>query len=160
GDPGHAGRCAARRTRRGGGGATVRRDRGGRRSGRPFAHLAQVHPGLGAPRAQESRVIAPRRRYGDLVRDFRWGGPSELNCGQMGDAGATDRSRVALYWEDEAGYTARLTFWDVKVASNRAMNALAGLGVQRGDPVLIMLPRVPAWHAAVVGALKLGALVI
>ena len=74
-------------------------------------------------------MIAPRRRYDDLVRDFRWEVPSEFNFGQMVDAWATDRSRVALYWEDEAGHTARLTFWDVKVASNRAMNALAGLGV-------------------------------
>src|SRR5437762_11353018 len=40
------------------------------------------------------------------------------------------------------------------------MNALAGLGVGRGDPLMVMLPRVPAWQTAIVGALKLGALVI
>ncbi|MFN8543720.1 MAG: acyl--CoA ligase [Candidatus Binatia bacterium] len=94
------------------------------------------------------------------MRDFRWQVPEEFNFGALVDAWATDRSRVALYWEDEAGHTARLTFWDVKTASNRVMNALAGLGVGRGDPVMVMLPRVPAWHATIVGALKLGALVI
>jgi len=105
-------------------------------------------------------VITVRRRWEDLVRDFRWSVPEEFNFGALIDAWATDRSRVALYWENEAGRTARLTFWDVKLASNRFMNALAGLGVGRGEPVMVMLPRLPAWQTAVIGGLKLGALVI
>jgi medium-chain acyl-CoA synthetase len=105
-------------------------------------------------------MIAPGRRYEDLVGAFSWQVPEEFNFGALVDAFATDRSRVALYWEDDAGQTARLTFWDVRQASNRAMNALAALGVARGDPVLVMLPRVPAWHVAMLAGLKLGALVI
>ncbi len=105
-------------------------------------------------------MITVARRYADLVAAFAWAVPEEFNFGALVDAWATDRSRVALYWEDEAGHTARLTFWDVKQSTNRMMNALAGLGVVRGDPVMVMLPRVPAWQTAIVGALKLGALVI
>jgi len=105
-------------------------------------------------------VITPGRRYDDLVARFAWAMPQEFNFGALVDAWATDRSRIALYWEDERGRTARHTFWDVAKASNRVMNALAGLGVRRGDPVLVMLPRVPEWQAAIVGALKLGALVV
>ena len=105
-------------------------------------------------------MITPKRRYEDLIADFRWDVPTEFNFGALIDAWATDRSRVALYWEDEAGRTARLTFWDVKLASNRMMNALAGLGLERGQPILVLLPRVPAWQTAMIGALKLGALVV
>jgi len=105
-------------------------------------------------------VIKPQRLYDDLVASFRWQVPEEFNFGALVDAWATDRSRVALYWEDEAGHRERHTFWDVKQASNRVMNALAALGVGRGDPVIVMLPRVPAWQAAIVGGLKLGVLVI
>jgi acetyl-CoA synthetase/medium-chain acyl-CoA synthetase len=105
-------------------------------------------------------MITVRRRYEDRVRDFRWQMPEEFNFGALVDAFATDRSRVALYWEDESGRRERLTFWDVRQASNRFMNALAALGVGRADPVMIMLPRVPTWHVAMVGAMKLGALVI
>jgi len=105
-------------------------------------------------------MITPGRRYDDLVAHFTWNVPQEFNFGALVDAWATDRSRVALYWENERGETARLTFWDVAKASNRMMNALAGLGVRRGDPVLVMLPRRPEWQAAIIGALKLGALVI
>lgn len=105
-------------------------------------------------------MIAPRRRYDDLVAAFRWQVPEEFNFGALIDAWATDRSRIALYWENEVGARDRLTFWDVAQASNRFMNALAGLGVRRGDAVLVMLPRVSAWHVAIIGGLKLGALVI
>ncbi len=105
-------------------------------------------------------MIAPARLYTDLVANFRWDVPEEFNFGALIDAWGTDRSRTALYWENEAGHTARLTFWDVAVASTRCMNALAGLGVKRGEPVLVMLPRIPQWHVAMIGGIKLGALVI
>ena len=105
-------------------------------------------------------MITVGRRYEDLVAGFAWNVPEEFNFGALTDAWATDRSRVALYWEDEAGRSARWTFWDLKQRTNRFMNALAGLGVRRGDPVMVMLPRVPEWQVAVIGALKLGALVI
>src|SRR5439155_1484804 len=126
---------------------------------RPLVGVAQVHRGLGAP-GPGGVVITVGRRYTDLVAAFRWAIPEEFNFGALVDAWATDRSRAALYWEDEAGRRERHTFWDVKQASNRCMNALAGLGVGRGDPVMVMLPRVPAWQAAIVGGLKLGALVV
>src|SRR5436309_1876011 len=137
----------------------LRRDRGDRAPRRPLAGVAQVHRGLGAP-GPGGVVITVGRRYTDLVAAFRWAIPEEFNFGALVDAWATDRSRAALYWEDEAGRRERHTFWDVKQASNRCMNALAGLGVGRGDPVMVMLPRVPAWQAAIVGGLKLGALVV
>jgi acetyl-CoA synthetase/medium-chain acyl-CoA synthetase len=105
-------------------------------------------------------VITVRRRYEELAGSFRWVVPAEFNFGALVDAWATDRSRIALYWEDEAGHSARHTFWDVKQASNRCMNALAALGVGRGDAVMVMLPRVPEWQAAIIGGLKLGAVVI
>ncbi|HLK12300.1 MAG TPA: acyl--CoA ligase [Candidatus Binatia bacterium] len=105
-------------------------------------------------------MIAPRRRWEDLVAGFRWDVPAEFNFGALIDVWATDRSRLALYWADEAGREARYTFWDLKLASNRCMNALAGLGLGRGEPLLVMLPRVPAWQVAMIGGLKLGALVI
>jgi acetyl-CoA synthetase/medium-chain acyl-CoA synthetase len=105
-------------------------------------------------------VITSGRRYDEIVAGFRWQVPEEFNFGALVDAWSTDRSRVALYWADEQGRSARHTFWDVAKASNQMMHALAALGVGRGDPVLVMLPRVPEWQATIVGALKLGALVV
>ncbi len=92
---------------------------------------------------------------------FRWRVPRHFNFGaDVVDRFGADRGRVALYWEDEAGHTARLTFWDFSVQSNRFANALRGLGLRKGDPILVMLPRIPQWQIAILGALKAGALVI
>jgi acyl-coenzyme A synthetase/AMP-(fatty) acid ligase len=99
--------------------------------------------------------------YEEIYRDFRWQVPEYFNFGvDVIDRLARDRSRTALYWEDEAGHEARYTFWDISRQSNRFANALRGLGVHPGEPVLLMLPRVPEWFIAYVGALKAGALVI
>ena len=86
-------------------------------------------------------MIAPARRWEDLVAAFEWRVPEEFNFGALIDAWATDRSRLALHWEDEAGRSERWTFWDVRQASNRAMNALGALGVGRGVP----RPPAPRW---------------
>jgi acyl-coenzyme A synthetase/AMP-(fatty) acid ligase len=53
--------------------------------------------------------------------------------------------------------TARLSFSDLARASNRAANALAAHGVGHGDPVFVMLPRIPDWHVALLACIKLGA---
>src|SRR6202012_2334997 len=41
--------------------------------------------------------------------------------------------------------------------SRRAARALLELGVRKGDRVFVMLPRVPAWYAAMLGAIRVGA---
>jgi acetyl-CoA synthetase/medium-chain acyl-CoA synthetase len=92
---------------------------------------------------------------------FRWDIPPGFNFGYDAvDVFAADRSRLALLWVREDGRSERHTFWDFKQRSDRFANALAGLGVGRGDPVLLMLPRMPEWQVAFLACLKLGALAI
>jgi acyl-coenzyme A synthetase/AMP-(fatty) acid ligase len=99
--------------------------------------------------------------YEDRVAQFRWQVPDEFNFAwDVIDAYAEDRGRLALVWENEAGEEARYSFWDIAERSCRFANALRGLGIGRGDPVMIMLPRIPEWQIAFLAALRLGALVI
>jgi acyl-coenzyme A synthetase/AMP-(fatty) acid ligase len=91
---------------------------------------------------------------------FRWETPQYFNFGAVIDGYAADPHRVALLWEDQNGNRARLTFADIRRQSNRIANVLAGMGVRRGDGIMLMLPRMTLWQAAYIGALKLGALVI
>ena len=44
--------------------------------------------------------------------------------------------------------------------SRRMARALMDLGVGMGDRVLVMLPRVPAWYTAMLGAIRIGAVPI
>src|SRR5436190_11297533 len=100
-------------------------------------------------------------RYAELYRSFRWSVAQRYNiaqacCGQW----AADRNRFALYWEDEAGAAAAYSFWDIQVAANRLSNALAGLGVKRGDRVAIVLPQRPETAIAYIAIFQMGAIAL
>jgi acetyl-CoA synthetase len=100
-------------------------------------------------------------RYDELYRSFRWDVPERYNmaracCGQW----AGDRARFALYWEDESGATAAYSFWDIQRAANRLSNALAALGVKRGDRVAIILPQRPETAIAYVAVFQMGAIAL
>jgi len=100
-------------------------------------------------------------RYAELYRAYRWEVPARYNmahicCGQW----AGDRSRFALYWEDESGATAAYSFWDIQVAANRLSNALAGLGVKRGDRVALILPQRPETAIAYMAVFQMGAIAL
>ncbi|MDQ5879658.1 MAG: acetyl-CoA synthetase, partial [Pseudomonadota bacterium] len=73
---------------------------------------------------------------------------------------ASDRSRFALYYEDEAGNTSAWTFWDIQQAANRLSNVLAALSTLRGDRVAIMMPQRPHTGIAHVAIYQMGAVAV
>jgi acetyl-CoA synthetase len=100
-------------------------------------------------------------RYEKLYKSFRWNVPERYNmaracCGQW----APDRARFALYWEDESGATAAYSFWDIQRSANRLSNALAALGVKRGDRVAIILPQRPETAIAYIAVFQMGAIAL
>jgi medium-chain acyl-CoA synthetase len=98
--------------------------------------------------------------YEQFFAEFRWNTPEFFNFGNVIDEFASDPNRVALLWEDQEGNRARLTFADLMEQSNRIANVLKQLGIGTGDPILLVLPRIPLWQAAYIGALKVGAIVV
>jgi acetyl-CoA synthetase len=102
-----------------------------------------------------------RDRYEDLYRGFRWAVPPRYNIAQDCCARwAGDPGRVALHWEDESGAAAQLSFRDVQRAANRLSNALAALGVRRGDRVALLLPQRPETAIAYVAIFQMGAIAL
>jgi acetyl-CoA synthetase len=104
---------------------------------------------------------AMANRYDELYAAHRWQVPERYNmaaacCGQW----APDRARFALYWEDESGASTAYTFWDVQRDANRLSNALAGLGVKRGDRVAILLPQRPETAIAYIAIFQMGAIAV
>src|SRR5262245_29278385 len=102
-----------------------------------------------------------RDRYEELYRNFRWQVPERYNmaracCGNW----AEDRARFALYWEDESGASAAYSFWDIQQAANRLSNALAALGVKRGERVAIILPQRPETAIAYIAVFQMGAIAL
>jgi acyl-coenzyme A synthetase/AMP-(fatty) acid ligase len=65
---------------------------------------------------------------------------------------------LALLSLDPSGdVAARHTTAELAAAARRMARVLRDLGVGKGDPVFVMLPRVPAWYVAVLGAIRIGA---
>ena len=100
-------------------------------------------------------------RYAELHAAWRWNVPPVFNIADAACARwAQDRSRFALYWEDESGATAAYTYWDLEQGACRLANALAALGVARGDRVALILPQRPETIVAHLATYKLGAIAV
>ncbi|MBP7423921.1 MAG: AMP-binding protein, partial [Sulfuritalea sp.] len=104
---------------------------------------------------------ATARDWNTLHSTFRWNVPERYNiaracCGRW----AEDRSRFALYYEDEAGHTEAWSFWDVQQAANRLSNVLGAMGVLAGDRVAIILPQRPETGIAHMACYQMGAIAL
>ncbi len=99
--------------------------------------------------------------YRALRDSFRWEVPARYNIGvDVCGRWAHDRSRFALYCEDEAGNTSAWTFWDIQRAANRLSNVLGALGTLRGDRVAIVLPQRAQTGIAHVATYQMGAVAL
>ncbi len=63
-------------------------------------------------------------------------------------------AKTALRWLGKGGERRELSYADLSVATSRFANALAGLGVQPGEAVFLLMGRLPELHVALLGALK------
>jgi acetyl-CoA synthetase len=65
-----------------------------------------------------------------------------------------------LSLDGQGGVVAEQSSADLARESRRAARALLDAGIGKGDRVFIMLPRVPAWYSAMLGAIRIGAVVM
>ncbi|MDP3937572.1 MAG: acyl-CoA synthetase [Deltaproteobacteria bacterium] len=93
-----------------------------------------------------------------------WRGiPEDYNAGRDLSDAVCARGlghRVALYWENGAGARRVLTYQDLADQSSRFANVIAGLGIERGDRILLRVPNIPEFLVSALGANKRGALYI
>jgi acetyl-CoA synthetase len=106
-------------------------------------------------------LLAHREDYDTASRDFAWPALDTFNWAlDYFDAMAHDNPAPALIVLDEDGRETLRSFEELAERSNRLANYMRGLGVQRGDRLLLMLPNVvPLWEA-LLAAIKLGAVVV
>jgi len=100
-------------------------------------------------------------RYREVYEAFRWKVPPDFNiahwaCGRW----AAERDRLALRWEDEAGATEAWTYRQLQEAAHRLSNALAALGVARGDRVGLVLPQRPQTVVTYLACFQMGAIAV
>ena len=102
------------------------------------------------------------RDYRETYDGFRWEVPRLYNIGvDVCDRHAAGASRTALIYHDQAtDAVVEYSFRQLRGLSNRLANALAGLGIGRGDRVGIVLPQRPETAVAHLAAYKLGAIAV
>ncbi|WP_224447960.1 acyl-CoA synthetase [Haloprofundus salilacus] len=98
--------------------------------------------------------------WDDVWDDFDWDGPERFNvahetvCRHVG-------SGPAVYWEGAAeGERETLTYADLDERSARVANALESLGVDCGEPVATLVPRLPELYPTFLGIWRRGAVYV
>jgi acetyl-CoA synthetase len=106
-------------------------------------------------------LLRHRADYEYAYRNFRWPELREFNWAlDYFDAMAVGNDTTALWVVDESGAETKRTFAEMSDRSNRVAGFLRGLGVRRGDRILLMLGNEAALWETLLAACKLGAVVI
>ena len=122
-------------------------------------------PQVGNPGAQflaaRDLLLRHREDYDAARAEFRWPQPAEFNWAlDWFDTIAAREDRLALWIVEADGGERKLTFGDLTRRSNQVANWLRGLGVARGDKLILMLGnQVELWET-ILAAMKLGAVII
>jgi acetyl-CoA synthetase len=113
-------------------------------------------------RAARDLLLRHREDYDTARRDFAWPELAEFNWAlDWFDVIAAEHpDRTALRVVSDDGSDEALTYAEMAARSAQVANWLRGLGVGRGDRVLLMLGNVvPLWEV-MLAAIKLGAVII
>ncbi|CAN5453338.1 MAG: acyl-CoA synthetase [Rubrobacteraceae bacterium] len=97
--------------------------------------------------------------YERTYASFEWETPEKFNFGRDVIDGWPSE-KPAMVWLGNDGSERRLTFGDFTRISNKFANVAKSLGVEKGDRVMVLMGKVPEWHAIMIGLLKAGAVTI
>jgi acetyl-CoA synthetase len=111
-----------------------------------------------------------RLSYREACHNFEWGsalaeldwkeGNEAINLGHTIVDRHAKGHRVALYSFGKDGSSSILTYRELKALSDKFANLLRSLGVEKGDRVAGILPRVPETLAIMIGTWKAGGIYV
>ena len=113
-------------------------------------------------RAARDFLLRHRTDYDAAARDFRWPRPESFNFGidWFDVISAEHPERLALTIVEEDGGVGSWTYGEMSGRSDQVAVWLRSLGVRRGDRIILMLGnQVELWEV-ILGAIKLGAVLI
>lgn len=86
--------------------------------------------------------------------------PQQYNLVSEVERFASDEKKLALIWENEAGETKNITYRELMQQVNKAGNVLLASGLEKGDKLLVVIPRLIEAYVVYLAALKAGLAVI
>jgi acetyl-CoA synthetase len=96
--------------------------------------------------------------WDSVLESYDWDAPDELNTAHEACDRHAGSGEVGFAWVPEGGDLVEYTFAELRDRSNRVANALTALGVERGDRVSTLLPKIPETIVTVLGIWKTGAI--
>lgn len=119
--------------------------------------MQQTHPFIAA----RDFLLSHRSDYQQAADGFAWPEMEEFNWAlDYFDVMAAGNDQPALQIVNEQGHHESYSFVQLSKRSNQVANYLAELGVRRGDRILLMLGNEVSLWETMLGAFKLGAVVI
>jgi len=97
----------------------------------------------------------------DVEKAFSWHETGKVNMAYEAidrHAESSRKDKIALLYSDSSRDES-YTFEQMKLQSNKFGNVLRNLGIVKGDRVFIFMPRTPELYFALLGAIKIGAVV-
>ncbi|MBQ3109451.1 MAG: AMP-binding protein, partial [Clostridia bacterium] len=100
--------------------------------------------------------------YDEFRKNYKVNAPADFNFAYdvVDKYGTDEPDRRAMLWVSKEGEERTFTFGDMKRLSNKAANALKGLGIKKGDPVMLVLKRRYQFWYTMMALHKLGAIAI
>jgi acetyl-CoA synthetase/medium-chain acyl-CoA synthetase len=99
--------------------------------------------------------------YRRRCESFVWQVPPAFNFARdVVDRFAADPQRPATLYRDAAGVETSITYARMSDWIHRFAGLVESLGVQAGERVIVLLPRIPEWQITTVGTLAAGAVAV
>ena len=116
-------------------------------------------------RAARDFLLAHREDYAAAYAGFQWPKLEKFNWAldwfdQIAVGDRRDQAALWVMYEDGRKNEDKLTFAELSERSNRIANYYRGLGVKRGDRVLLMLGNIPPLWETMLAMIKLSAVII
>ncbi|MED4014495.1 acyl-CoA synthetase MbcS [Sutcliffiella cohnii] len=86
--------------------------------------------------------------------------PEQYNLVSEVERFTSDKKKVALIWENETGESKTITYERLVDSANKIGNVFLNKGLEKGDVVLVVVPRLVEAYEVYLGALKAGLVVI
>lgn len=96
--------------------------------------------------------------YEEIYGDFEWEIPKRFNqADYICDRWAQDKTRVAIFAEDQKGNKEVYTYWQLCNITDQLANYLVSQGVEKGDRIGVNTPQKPETIITHIAAWKIGA---
>ena len=92
----------------------------------------------------------------DTTQEINLLAPEQYNITQELEKYGQDETRQAIRWVDDQGTQRIISYKELVEQMNQYANALTSLNVERGDCVLVMIPRLPEAYNVYLACLKAG----